>query len=103
MTYHLSSEQYQRGVNHVASARVVGATPGSTLTRNPAYITGLAKMLAHLADIPVSKVMRDSDARLTDLDTPLTAVESNDPNTCYRHPDHYVPCSRCAGVECCAV
>ncbi len=71
MTYHLSSEQYQRGVNHVTSARVVAATPGSTLTRNPAYITGLAKMLAHLADVPVSKVMRDSDARLADLDSPL--------------------------------
>ncbi len=80
MFYHLSSEQYQRGVNHVAAARVVAATPGSTLTRNGAYITGLAHMLAHLANCQVSKVMRDSDGRLADLSSSLTAVESNDPS-----------------------
>ncbi len=72
MTYHLSSEQYQRGVDLLAAARLKAAQPGSTLTRNGAFVIGQARMLSQLAGCTVGRVMRDSDARLADLDCPLS-------------------------------
>ncbi len=72
MTYHLSSEQYQRGVYLLAAARLEAAQPGSTLSRNGAFVVGQARMLSQLAGCAVSRVMRDSDARLADLGGPLT-------------------------------
>ncbi len=73
MTYHLSSEQYQRGIDLLAAARLEAAQPGSTLSRNGAFVVGQARMLSQLAGVPARQVMRDSDARLADLGSPLTA------------------------------
>ncbi len=67
MAYHLSSEQYQRGLEVLARARLDGVTHGVTA----AHVLGLVDMLAQLAGTSASKVMRDSDARLADLDSPL--------------------------------
>ncbi len=69
MTYHLSSEQYQRGIDRLAVARLVDPVSPST-----SRIFGMAEMLAHLASSNPAKVMRDSDARLADLDSPLTPL-----------------------------
>ncbi len=74
MTYHLSSEQYRRGVDTLAAARLTAAQTPGTLPRNSALIVGMAHMLAHLANSTPGKVMRDSDARLADLDSPLATV-----------------------------
>ncbi len=74
MTYHLSSEQYQRGVDYLASVRVGAAQkpPPPARFGFTAEVLGMAEMLAHLAHTDARKVMRDSDARLTDLESPLT-------------------------------
>ncbi len=69
MTYHLSSEQYQRGVDHLAAVQLVTAQDGFP-AYNTSVLLGMAEMLAHLADSSVSRVMRDRDTRLADLDSP---------------------------------
>ncbi len=67
MTYHLSSEQYQRGVDYLASMRRSGAEHLSS-TSSTMCVLGMAGMLAELADSNPARVMRDSDARLAILD-----------------------------------
>ncbi len=70
MTYHLSSEQYQRGVERITQVRLLiaeGVMPAST----PARVLGMADLLAHLASVPTGRVIRDSDARLAGLDSQL--------------------------------
>ncbi len=66
MTYDLSAEQYQRGVNHLAAVQIVIAQGGFP-AYNTSVLLGMAEMLAHLADCSVSRVMRDRDARLASL------------------------------------
>ncbi len=73
MTYHLSSEQYQRGVDYIAEFRVKSVCNGRPLGRT-AGVLGMAELLARLANTSAAKVMRDSDARLADLDSPLTLL-----------------------------
>ncbi len=67
MTYHLSADQYQRGVDYIACDRLKAVAGGASSAR----ITGLAEMLAFLAHVSTAKVMRDTDSRLADLHSPL--------------------------------
>ncbi len=76
MAYHLSSEQYQRAVDYIAARRI-----DTELSRlgTAASVCGMAELLGHLASVPASRVMRDSDTRLADLDRPLTPPRSIEP------------------------
>ncbi len=73
MTYHISGEQYDRAVNYIAATRLgaVGVEQHAPLA---ARILGMADLIAHLGSVSVSRVMRDSDARLADLDSPLSPL-----------------------------
>ncbi len=74
MTYHLSSEQYQRGIDYIAWQRVLRETSRSGLEPTAGTSWGMAELLAHLASVTPARVMRDSDARLADLDSPLSPI-----------------------------
>ncbi len=92
MTYHLSSEQYRRGIDYIARARleaVRNTMPGQP-SASSAVVLGMAEMLAQLAGptTPAARVMRDSDARLADLDSPLGGVNGTNP-VCDRYDESY--------------
>ncbi len=74
MTYHLSSEQYQRGVDYIARVRLEAVQPNTARAISTAWTSGMADMLGQLAGTTLGKVMKDSDARLADLDSPLTPL-----------------------------
>ncbi len=82
MTYHISSEQYQRGVDYIATRRATAAIQagnGTAAIRGVPQLIGMAELLAHLASVTPARVMRDSDARLADLDSSLVGVNGTNP------------------------